>query len=107
MNLTPSNITLISTPILNSKLYKYAEDVASGQIVACKKNIAGCKRFISDLENQRYGDYRWKFDLEKAYRPIDFKERFMVPTKSDIDRMQLLPWQHEELAPTLTKPEDP
>ncbi len=38
--------------------------------------------------------YPWAFDLTKAYRPIDFTERFIVPTKGNYDKMKLLPWQH-------------
>ena len=93
-NSTNSSTLILSTPILKSKCFKYAEDVATGQIIACKKNILGCKRFLNDLERQKYSDFRWRFDIEKAYRPIDFKERFMVPIKGDRERMDLLPWQH-------------
>ena len=49
---------------------------------------------MADLENSARKDYPWKFDVQKAYRPIDFMERFLKPSKGDYDRMELLPWQH-------------
>ena len=86
--------SILSTPILQSKCYRYAEEVAGGQIIACKKVIQAANRFIGDLENQQYADYPWHFDIGRAYRPIDFIERFMKPSKGNYDRMELLPWQH-------------
>ena len=38
-------------------------------------------------------DYPWRFDIKKACRPIEFMERFLVPTKGDYDKMTLQPWQ--------------
>ena len=32
--------------------------------------------------------------MQRALRPIDFIERFLVPTKGVYHRMELLPWQH-------------
>jgi phage terminase large subunit-like protein len=45
-------------------------------------------RFINDSK------YPWVFDIEKAYRPINFTEKFIIPTKGNYDSMKLLPWQH-------------
>ena len=65
-----------------------------GPIASGVKRIQACERFLRELELSKSPDYPWRFDLEKAYRPIDFIEKFCVPTKGDYDRMELLPWQH-------------
>lgn len=84
----------ISSLIITSKAYKFAEDVLSGKIVSGKRRKQACQRFIDDLDNSQRADYPWKFDIAQAYRPIDFMERFLVPTKGDYDKMSLQPWQH-------------
>jgi len=88
MSLTISNL------ITSSGCYKFAEDVLSGKIVSGVKRKQACERFMRELELSQSPDYRWKFDIEKAYRPIDFIETFCKPTKGDYDKMELLPWQH-------------
>ena len=80
--------------ILASQAYKFAEDVLAGKIVSGKRRKQACQRFIDDLEKSEQKDFPWKFDIKKAYRPIDFMERFLVPTKGDYDKMTLQPWQH-------------
>ncbi len=74
--------------------YQYASDVVNGKIVAGEKVILVCRRFIDDLEKSVSHSFRWTFDMEKAYRPIQFMERFLIPTKGDYSEMKLLPWQH-------------
>lgn len=85
----------ISSLITSSQAYRFAEDVLSGAIVSGKRRKQACQRFIEDLEKAANDPkYPWKFDIQKAYRPIDFMERFLVPTKGDYDKMELQPWQH-------------
>ncbi len=74
--------------------YKFAEDVLSGKIISGVKRKQACERFMRELKQAGKPGYRWTFDLQKAYRPIDFMEKFCRPTKGDYDRMELLPWQH-------------
>ena len=90
--LTYSNIPSI---IQTSRAFQFADDVISGKIVSGKRRKQACERFIDELR-QSYSepDYPWEFNIEKAYRPIDFIERFLVPTKSVYNKMTLLPWQH-------------
>lgn len=84
-----------SDSLLRSSLcYKFAEDVLSGKIVSGVKRKQACERFLRELRLSEEPGYRWTFDLEKAYRPIDFMQKFCRPTKGDYDRMELLPWQH-------------
>lgn len=80
--------------IKTSQAYKFAEDVLSGKIISGKRRIQACQRFVDDLKKSEHKDYPWKFDIKKAYFPIDFIERFLVPTKGDYDKMELQPWQH-------------
>lgn len=87
-------ILTISNLIKSSECYKFAEDVISGKIVSGVKRKQACERFIRELELSHNPDYRWTFDINKAYRPIDFIEKFCKPTKGDYDKMELLPWQH-------------
>ncbi len=77
-----------------TRCYEYVDDVLSGRIRACEKVRMACQRFRDDLEKSRTDpDYPWVFDEHKAARPTDFMERFLVPTKGDYDRMELMGWQ--------------
>lgn len=78
----------------NSGCYKYAQDVISGKILSGKLRIKACERFLKDLSRVSDPDYPWKLDVELGYRPIDFMEKFIKPSKGNYDKMALLPWQH-------------
>ena len=81
--------------VRTSKAFQFAADVVEGKIISGKRRKQACKRFIDELEKAHTDpSYPWKFDIEKAYRPIEFIERFLVPTKGAYKRMELLPWQH-------------
>ena len=88
------NEALIPSEVKNSKAYKFAKDVTEGRIVSGQKRIAACNRFLRELE-QSYSDptYPWEFDIEKGCRPIEFMERFLIPTKGAYSKMEILPWQ--------------
>ena len=90
MSLPPSKSP---TPSPVSRCYEYAHDVDAGRIVACKKVRLACRRFLRDLERAKDPAYPWRFDEQKAARPVDFIERFLTPTKGDYDKMTLMPWQ--------------
>lgn len=85
----------IASIIQASKAFQFCVDVLDGKIVSGKKRKQSCMRFVSELEKSATDpQYPWEFDIEKAYRPIDFMERFLRPTKGAYSRMELLPWQH-------------
>lgn len=44
--------------------------------MACVEVRQACKRHLDDLKKSRRGDYRWKFDQEKANRFCRFAEAF-------------------------------
>ena len=76
------------------RCFRYVEDVLDGSILACEKVKMACRRFLDDLEKSESDpDYPWVFDETKARRPVDFMERFLVPTKGDYDKMELMGWQ--------------
>ena len=89
------SLDVIPNLVKSSKAYQYAIDVTEGRIVSGKKRIQACQRFLDDLVKS-YTDpqYPWVFDVAKGYRPIDFIEKFLVPTKGAYSRTELLPWQH-------------
>lgn len=89
------SLDVIPSVIKSSKAYQYAVDVTEGKLVSGKKRIQACQRFLDELE-MSFSDpkYPWRFDIEKAYRPIDFIERFLIPTKGAYSKTELLPWQH-------------
>lgn len=72
---------------------RYADDVLSGRILACRKVRLACERFKGDLARQDDPDYPWRYDEESADRPVNFIEWFLVPTKGAYDSMQLMGWQ--------------
>ncbi len=83
---------MISTGV--ARCYRYAEDVLAGRIRMGEKVRMACQRFRDDLERSRTdSDYPWIFNEHKAGRPVDFMERFLVPTKGNYDRMELMGWQ--------------
>ena len=90
MSLATSNA---ATPSPVVRCYEYAHDVDDGRIVASKKVKLACRRFLRDLEREKKPAYPWRFDEQKAARPVDFIERFLTPTKGDYDKMTLMPWQ--------------
>ncbi len=94
MNLKSSDASNVSRLIQSTDCYKYAEDILSGKIVAGKRVQQACQRFLDELEKSKNKSYPWRFDVEKAYRPIDFIEKFLKPTKGVYDKMELMPWQH-------------
>lgn len=85
----------VASIIQTSKAFQFAVDVLDGKIVSGKRRKQACQRFIDELEQSATDPtYPWEFNIEKAYRPIEFIERFLTPTKGAYSRMELLPWQH-------------
>lgn len=85
----------VASIIQSSKAFQFAADVVNGEIISGKRRKQACQRFIDELEKSAVDpSYPWEFSIERAYRPIEFIERFLTPTKSTYTRMELLPWQH-------------
>lgn len=71
--------------------YKYAEDVVSGEVVACKFIKAACAKFLREIEE----DFRpWFFDFDAAEKYLRSVQKFQHvighwPTKNIVYE----PWQ--------------
>ena len=90
----PAAKTTENTSTAVERCFRYVQDVLEGNIQTCKKTRMACRRFREDLERSWTDpEYPWIFDEKKARRPVDFMERFLVPTKGDYDRMELMGWQ--------------
>lgn len=86
---------LLSQEILESKAFQFASDIYFGKIVSGKRRKQAAERFLRELYvSMTDPDYPWEFQLDKGYRPINFIERFLCPTKGAYTKMELLPWQH-------------
>ena len=73
---------------------RYARMAVSGKIKVCEKTRAACRRFLNDLEkSEKDPDYPWIFDRQLADRPVNFMERFLVPSKGDYDTLTMMDWQ--------------
>jgi phage terminase large subunit-like protein len=71
---------------------KYAEDVLSGKILACKWVKLACKRYFEDIKNQK--DKGFYFDEKAAQHAIDFF-KFLKHSKGEWcgEAFELEPWQ--------------
>jgi phage terminase large subunit-like protein len=72
----------------------YAKQVVKGEIIASKKVIQACYRHLNDLKRQGTDEFPYVFDEARAYRPIQFIEKFCRPSKGDYKKLVLQPWQH-------------
>ena len=71
----------------------FAADVIAGKQIMSHKVRLACERFLRELALSAQADYKWRYDEERADRPVIFVERFLRPTKGDYDSLALLPWQ--------------
>lgn len=83
-----------STKTNDLRLDEYVQGVTSHIIIASKKVFLACKRHLNDLKRQGTKKFPFVFDEAKAFRPIDFIQRFCKPSQGDYDRLELQPWQH-------------
>lgn len=73
----------------------YAEDVVNGFQTANQWIKRACKRHLMDLKRSKEDpEFMWRFDEEKAYRPIKFIEKKAVASKSETGHLAMQPWQH-------------
>jgi phage terminase large subunit-like protein len=72
----------------------YAKQVVSGKIIASSKVKLACKRHLDDLKRQKTADFPYFFDENRAFRPIEFIQKFCKPSKGNYSKLELQPWQH-------------
>lgn len=66
-----------------SDLERYCKAVGAGKIVACEKTKKLCSWLLNEMRRK---DSRWKFDIRKAERPVQFIERFCKVPSGRIGR---------------------
>lgn len=78
------------------KANKYAKDIVSGKIPACRLVIKACQRHLDDLKNQKDKDFPFRFDEKLAERACKFIQ-LLPHTKGEWAlKRQLItlePWQ--------------
>ena len=78
------------------KANKYAKDIVSGKIPACRLVIKACQRHLDDLDNQKDKDFPYRFDEKLAERACKFIQ-LLPHTKGEWAlKRQLItlePWQ--------------
>lgn len=62
--------------MLKQYLIDYSNDVISGEVVACKKHIWACKRFLRDIEREVDPEFPYIFDEDKALRFFEWMNLF-------------------------------
>lgn len=74
------------------RMFDYAHEVMSGEIVSGKYIKLACERFVNDAQRE---DWEWKFDAWQAARYINFIERICKHTRGDLagNKFLLAPWQ--------------
>lgn len=75
---------------------RYAKQVVSGKIAACRWVLLACQRHLNDLDTSRARGARYKYDEDKANRVCRFIEA-LPHTKgkwaADGENIRLQPWQ--------------
>jgi len=75
---------------------KYAREVVSGRIVACKYVVLACQRHLDDLAESKKKSFKYRFDRNAAERVCKFIQK-MPHTKGKWARLglklKLEPWQ--------------
>ena len=86
-------MTKIEKELKDHSAYRYAKQVVSGKIPACKSHKASCKRFLTDLKTA--GKRGFYLDIDAGNEAIEFIETFCVHIKGEWAGTPLLlePWQ--------------
>lgn len=76
---------------------KYAEQVASGLIVAGKPHIQACQRHLNDLERQGKPDFPYIWQPEKSERILEYAETLTIAEGSEPKPVRLYPFQQFDI----------
>lgn len=75
---------------------KYARDVVSGRIVACRYVRLACQRHLDDLKSEKKRGFKFRFDRDRAERACEFIQ-LLPHTKGEWAHKRMLitlePWQ--------------
>jgi phage terminase large subunit-like protein len=61
---------------LKQWMIHYCHDVINGKVIACKKHIWACMRFLRDVEREGTDDFPYVFDEDKALRFFEWMHLF-------------------------------
>lgn len=62
--------------MIKQYLTDYSQDVIGGHVIACKKHIWACMRFLRDIERENTADFPYVFDEDKAMRFFEWMHLF-------------------------------
>ena len=83
---------------------KYARDVVSGRVIACKYIQQACQRHLDDLEKSKEKDYPYRFDAARAERACKFLQ-LLPHTKGKWRRLPLEPLGNDHWQASLVPPQ--
>lgn len=75
------------------RVTKYANDVLEGKIIAGSSVKLACKRHLDDLEKSKLAPYKYKFDIERVNKIIDFAETLTIAEGGHPKPLKLYPFQ--------------
>ena len=87
---------------LSAKAILYAEQVLSGDVLACKWVRLACERFLRDLERAETDAFPYRWDTDKAEKVMRFAQKLphvkgkwarKDPKTGKSQRLKLEPWQ--------------
>jgi phage terminase large subunit-like protein len=87
---------------LSAKAILYAEQVLSGDVLACKWVRLACERFLRDLERAETDAFPYRWDTDKAEKVMRFAQKLphvkgkwarKDPKTGKPQRLKLEPWQ--------------
>lgn len=80
------------------ELIKYSNEVINGKIIACKKNIKACKRFLKDIERSKTDTFDYYWDEHEAQKIVQWF-RYLKHTKGVLagEPIELLTVQRFEI----------
>ncbi|QKE72665.1 terminase large subunit [Arthrobacter citreus] len=61
---------------LLERITNYAQDIVEGKILACKKHIAACERFLSDVQQIADDEFEFYFDADELFRFYKWSKMF-------------------------------
>ncbi|WP_079908262.1 terminase large subunit [Paenibacillus sp. 32352] len=76
--------------MLRQLLIQYSHDVINGEVIACKKHIWACMRFLRDLEREGTDSFPYVFDEDAALRFFEWLNLFRH-TKGVLKRQRIEP----------------
>lgn len=75
------------------RVTRYAVDVIEGKEIAGELVKLACQRHLEDLENSKLAPYRYRFDIEKANRIIEYAETLYIAEGEEKIQLKLYPFQ--------------